>query len=692
MRTKSLALGTILLAATLPLSEARGHHPDHDHGVTDSPDGVLARQDPHTDMMLLDQARHAVEGAAVTLNPATLSSRAGLMRNLAGAGSARINDDDDDDDDDDDQIGLELISRGSRLAADGTTDVWTHDGFGYTGTFNSPCGGEEGAGIWVWDLNSGSVASLVTVIASPVGSRTNDVKVTEMNSGNILVHSNEPCNGGPGGFEVYNVDDPGNPLFLASVTIDELNPISNALFGGISDVGVHNLWLFTQGRKDYVGVVAESGFDNFRIYDITGPAPVLAGAWGAEESFDPGVGDLTDITDPAQVNRVLAAALWLTDGFGASQNRFLHDITLNADGTLAYLSNWDAGLVLLDVSDPTDPQLVSVAIDPTVADGEVNSHAAWPSEDGSIVVETEEDFSPFALDFSLTSGPNAGSFPGAEGSFSVPIADLPGRQMSGSSTYGGFGCNPGTAPGFDDPVPPGTGIAVIQRGACDFVDKAKNAIDAGYSGLVVFNDAARGDGLVVMSGNPRNIPAIFVGHSTGLAAFDVATAADLVIGAAGADISASVIADGWGYVRVWDYSDPGNPILASTFDTVCSANPDDPSCDPLGTYSVHNVIVETDGDWDDDDDGQVKAYISWYWDGVLILDVTDPYNPVELARFSRTDPAFEAQNGGHQDFWGIYKERNEEQIYASDRNGGLYVFEESDDFDEFWLAANEDDD
>lgn len=64
------------------------------------------------------------------------------------------------------------------------------------------------------------------------------------------------------------------------------------------------------------------------------------------------------------------------------------------DGTKAYLSHWDAGLILLDISDPADPQLVSVAIDPENGslDGEVNSHSAWPSADGSIVVEGEEDF------------------------------------------------------------------------------------------------------------------------------------------------------------------------------------------------------------------------------------------------------------------------------------------------------------
>ena len=46
---------------------------------------------------------------------------------------------------------------------------------------------------------------------------------------------------GPGGFEIYDVDDPTDPVLLSSVRIDEMNPISDVLFGGITDVGVHNL-------------------------------------------------------------------------------------------------------------------------------------------------------------------------------------------------------------------------------------------------------------------------------------------------------------------------------------------------------------------------------------------------------------------------------------------------------------------
>jgi hypothetical protein len=36
----------------------------------------------------------------------------------------------------------------------------------------------------------------------------NDVKVAELNGRDILVHSNGSCAGGPGGFEIYDVEDP----------------------------------------------------------------------------------------------------------------------------------------------------------------------------------------------------------------------------------------------------------------------------------------------------------------------------------------------------------------------------------------------------------------------------------------------------------------------------------------------------
>ncbi|MEN8041270.1 MAG: PA domain-containing protein [Actinomycetota bacterium] len=551
---------------------------------------------------------------------------------------------------------VDLRGRGERFDAGSTTDVWALGGYAYTGTFSNPCGGDPDAGVWVWDVSNPNKTDFVTVIPSPTGSRANDVKAATMNSGDILVHSNESCGGGPGGFEIYNVDDPANPVALASVQTDDVNALLRDGLGFV-DFGVHNLFLFTQEDKDYVGVVVESEFGNFQIFDITDPSsPSLVGFWGAESLLFPDV-DFATTTDFGGV--ILPADAYLFSGFGASQNRFLHDITITSDGSQAYLANWDAGLILLDISDPTDPSLVSVAIDPTSEDGEVNSHAVWPSEDGTIVIEGEEDFSPFESIFTIDSGPAAGDYPSAEGSFTTPIVSLPGGEMTGPTTYVGLAC------GSSDPVPAGIGIALIQRGACRFDEKATNAINAGYTGMVVFNDAARGDALVSMGGDSRDIPGVFVGHSTGLLIAGVATVGDLVIGDGGEDVTAAAVPNGWSGFRVWDYSDPANPVLAATFNTVCSANPNDPSCDSAGTYSAHNVIVETVDD-------KVKAYISWYTDGIVVLDISDPYNPVETARFLD-----DSTNGGESnDFWGIYKVPDEPWIYGSDRNGGLYILKE----------------
>lgn len=602
-RTPALALGMLL---AFPLLAA-----DDDAGKLGSP------PDPSAGLIALD----AANGDVVSSGPF-----AKVTKNL-------------------DQVGT-----GIRAVNRATTDVWAHDGYAYTGTFNDPCGGDPEAGVWIWDVHNTNNPSFVGIIPSPVGSRSNDVRVASMNSGDILVHSNESCGGGPGGFEIYNVDDPANPVQLASVQTDDVNALLRDGLG-FTDFGVHNLFLFTQGEYDYVAATVESEFGNFQIFDITDPAsPTLVGFWGAESLLFPGV-DFATTTDFGGV--ILPADAYLFSGYGASANRFLHDITITADGNHAYLANWDAGLVLLDISDVSDPTLVSVAIDPTSEDGEVNSHSVWPSEDGTVVIEGEEDFAPIATVFTIDTGPDAGQYPAAEGTITVDIASLPGSQMSGPTTYVGLACTGG------DPVPAGSGIALIQRGVCTFTDKINNAAAAGYFGAVVFNDAARGDALVTMGGTAVSLPGVFVGHSTGLTIAGVASAGDLEIGASGEQVTGAAVPNGWSGFRVWDYSDPANPVLASTFNTVCSADPVDPSCDPAGTYSSHNVIVETTGN-------KVKAYVSWYDQGVLILDITDPSNPIETARY--TAPG--------ENFWGIYKEPNSPWIFGSDRNNGLVIFKE----------------
>lgn len=287
-------------------------------------------------------------------------------------------------------IPLAVVGQGipAGNAADATTDVWHHDGSAYTGNDDALCG--PVGGVSIWDVGQPVSTNLVPtgLIPSPAGSQANDVKVDKHQGRDILAHSNEDCGGGPGGFELYNVDVPSAPVHLASVRVDETNPVARALLNRV-DVGVHNLWFFKNRGRHYLAAVVGTLFGGLRFYDVSNPAnPVLVSEWGPEEILDPGVGTSLD------PGRVLNAALWLLDGFGSSRNRFVHDVFV--DGGDAYAASWDAGLVLLDVSNVANPRLVSVALDVVngSADGEVNSHSVWAEINSRVVVETEGDFDP----------------------------------------------------------------------------------------------------------------------------------------------------------------------------------------------------------------------------------------------------------------------------------------------------------
>ena len=69
------------------------------------------------------------------------------------------------------------------------------------------------------------------------------------------------------------------------------------------------------------------------------------------------------------------------------------------------------------------------------------------------------------------------------------------------------------------------------------------------------------------------------------------------------------------------------------------------------------------------------AYISWYAEGLVVLDISNPYKPVEISRYRTSGPSFRLSNGGDQDIWGVHKVPGAPWIYISDRNGGMYVLE-----------------
>ncbi|MCG3156135.1 MAG: hypothetical protein DKINENOH_02750 [bacterium] len=99
-------------------------------------------------------------------------------------------------------------------------------------------------------------------------------------------------------------------------------------------------------------------------------------------------------------------------------------------------------------------------------------------------------------------------------------------------------------------------------------------------------------------------------------------------------------------LKIWDAQAPASLNLVAEYEARPGA-------------IVHNVYVR----------GRY-AYMSYYCDGIRIVDILDPLRPVEVAAY---DLNGNAPCSGYSSTWGIYPfARN---IYVSDMNLGLHVFE-----------------
>ena len=100
-----------------------------------------------------------------------------------------------------------------------------------------------------------------------------------------------------------------------------------------------------------------------------------------------------------------------------------------------------------------------------------------------------------------------------------------------------------------------------------------------------------------------------------------------------------------GHVRAWDARDPKS--IKQVGEIIAA---------PIA--SVHNVHIN--GDF---------CFVSYYTEGVRILDLEDPAEPIEVA-FYDTWPG---GSSGYSGCWGVYPYTPSGTIYASDRTAGLFV-------------------
>jgi hypothetical protein len=134
--------------------------------------------------------------------------------------------------------------------------------------------------------------------------------------------------------------------------------------------------------------------------------------------------------------------------------------------------------------------------------------------------------------------------------------------------------------------------------------------------------------------------------------------------------SGAGIETGFGYMRVYDYSDPANPVQIGEYRTPNSMGTQDLAA---GDFSLHNnFLFGTD------------VYSSWYTDGVRVVDTSDPTHPVEVAHFvppAGQNPVKPSQRGvlaNTTQIWGVVVDEATGLIYASDMNTGLWILRRTD--------------
>lgn len=230
---------------------------------------------------------------------------------------------------------------------------------------------------------------------------------------------------------------------------DLADPVEPALVGtyadGISEPDIDGTWnetvvVQTVTTASFDGVLslvpffrcASDGFQGFGLYDVTdasapkrlstvempnprygnqepfldvrdGHAYVYTANASAElltgpDAATPGDPDFVvyDVTDPTSPQRVAEWGAWQQLGIhpqgpdenGINRNRFVH--TVYARDGIAYLSYFDNGTVMLDVSDPTKPAFLGQTSFDANESG--NAEHATIGGNGSLLIETAEHF------------------------------------------------------------------------------------------------------------------------------------------------------------------------------------------------------------------------------------------------------------------------------------------------------------
>ncbi|MBW3548238.1 MAG: right-handed parallel beta-helix repeat-containing protein [Actinobacteria bacterium] len=357
-----------------------------------------------------------------------------------------------------------------------------------------PC--DLGEGIAILDSDNNTVTHNQLIHNGPFGgvsiigdSDANVIRRNEFRDHNVLSISGGGCGRGDQD-EGVRIEGPG-----ADNNIVDRNIVTNSLLAGI---GVH-------------GYVCESPNPNVPVEDPnTGNVITRNVVTGSAGSLSHGIALLqqgpAQIVCPAFATTIERNTVTDNEGDGifVAANSFDNQINRNL-----VERNQGSGIYL------HGPRMSNqfTNVGPTVFD--------LVSPDRPPYVECTATPCPPDTDFVVLSGSGSGDVTGrlvAIGPISIPPGDFDTTTS---------GCDPEdyAAAGFE----PGD-IALVQRGFCARVQKIQNAVDAGASAVIFFNEGTEGRTGVLTAGvSPVDIPVIGASFAVGEELYNLTQAGDVVV-------------------------------------------------------------------------------------------------------------------------------------------------------------------
>jgi hypothetical protein len=262
-------------------------------------------------------------------------------------------------------------------------DVWAHRDMAYLSSWH----GEDcpSSGVRVIDLTAPTRPQHVSTFADAArepdikGTWTEKTIVREARTpsfkGTLAVTSLQHCNESAfRGFGLYDLTDPRNPKRLSVVRTEGVR--------GSHEIWLENargrVWVYTaivrselMSSPDYdpkLRTATKPGLADFRIFDVTDPRrPVQVGAWGSWR----------------------ALGIHPNQGRGVYPANLVHSVITDDAAKRAYLSNWDLGTVILDISKPAGPRYLGRTRLPA-GEAQGDAHSAALANGGRVLIETHE--------------------------------------------------------------------------------------------------------------------------------------------------------------------------------------------------------------------------------------------------------------------------------------------------------------